>query len=268
MRSALLRGREHHALGMVDVVAEGNAAVAISVGGARKRYSHTDPNEDAAAYAVGEHGTLIAAADAHDGFEASEVVLDHFLTNPAPNWTSDAAAPDTEHWRRHALAAIADANGDILRERADHGSQPSTTTLSLALLRVDIGRIFYASLGDSHLFVVDGAGCREIDPIDGLSAFLGHAEEDVDSLARIVRLGSLPLDGVRAVLAVTDGISERGIGVEDPCDAVAAAAAAAAEADPAMRAAALARAVAEAALAAQRGNSAGDNIAVAATWLT
>ena len=49
MRSALLRGREHGLLGAVDAIAEGNAAIALSRGGAAKRYAYREPNEDAAA---------------------------------------------------------------------------------------------------------------------------------------------------------------------------------------------------------------------------
>ncbi|MDX1648907.1 MAG: hypothetical protein R3263_03550, partial [Myxococcota bacterium] len=69
MRSAILRGRDHHHLGAVDVVSEGPAAAAISMGGAPKSYAHTDPNEDAAAFALGASGRLVAVADGHRGFE-------------------------------------------------------------------------------------------------------------------------------------------------------------------------------------------------------
>ena len=65
---------------------------------------------------------------------------------------------------------------------------------------------------------------------------------------------------------MTDGLSEDGIGVKDPGAAVGAAALAAAQADAALRPSVLARAVSEAALAAQREQQAGDNVGVAVWW--
>ena len=56
MRSAILCGREHARLGAIDLIAEGPVAIAISLGGASKVYPHTDPNEDAALFAVADGG--------------------------------------------------------------------------------------------------------------------------------------------------------------------------------------------------------------------
>jgi hypothetical protein len=57
VRFALQRGREHTELGAIDIVAEEGAAIAISIGGAKKRYAHVDPNEDAALLARARIGT-------------------------------------------------------------------------------------------------------------------------------------------------------------------------------------------------------------------
>ena len=64
-----------------------------------------------------------------------------------------------------------------------------------------------------------------------------------------------------------DGISERGIGVDDPLEAVKSAVARADTAAASARASVAARALVDAALAAHRQNDAGDNIAAAVAWL-
>ena len=47
--------------------------------------------------------TLVAVADGHRGFEASEVVLEHLLATPGPQWVEPGGVtPDS--WARHALA--------------------------------------------------------------------------------------------------------------------------------------------------------------------
>jgi len=270
MRTALLRGRDHHTIGMVDVVGDAWAAAAISIGGAPKRYAHTDPNEDAAGYCVADAGTVLVVGDAHDGFEASEVLADHLLTHPAPQWCDAGLGIDAARWSRHVIAALCDANEDALRESRDRGGFESSSTLTLALVRPDLGRLAYASVGDSLLLVVDADGTREVGNASGgpgHDTFLGRRSIAPDVLARRVRTGVLTLEGVEGVVAATDGLSERGIGCEDPAAATARAADAARGATAPVRAMTFARAVAEEALAAQRTHGAGDNIGVAACWL-
>ena len=133
MRSALLRGREHLEIGATDAVSEGPAAISISMGGAKKTYIHTDPNEDSVLFAVGSAGILVALADGHRGFEASEVVLEHLLAHPGPQWVETGGVTPSS-WSRHALAALCDANGEILRERLDTEMGKARTTLALALV--------------------------------------------------------------------------------------------------------------------------------------
>ena len=106
MRGALLRGREHHTQGWLEVVGDGAVAAAISLGGAPKRYAHADPNEDAAGIGTGASGHLILAADAHDGFEASEVLVGHLLENPGPHWCDEGLGTTPDAWSRHAIAAL------------------------------------------------------------------------------------------------------------------------------------------------------------------
>ena len=82
-----------------------------------------------------------------------------------------------------------------------------------------------------------------------------------------MRIEVQPLGDTRALLAVTDGLSERGIGVDDPCEAVRTAIARADSAPADARVSVTARALVDAALAAHRTHDAGDNIAAAVAWL-
>jgi serine/threonine protein phosphatase PrpC len=267
VRSALLRGREHLEIGALDLVAEGAAAVAISQGGSPKRYAHTDPNEDCAAFALGSEGLLLAVADGHSGFEAAELLLDHLLQHPAPQWTGPFEVPGPEQWRRHALAALCDANAEILREQVGLAARTSRTTLCLAVALPRRGVLLHASVGDSHLFRVDGRGAVDLSGRTGPTSFLGQREETPDRLATHCRLGMEPLAGTRALVLCSDGLSEKGIGVDDPAAAVAAAVEEAAQAPPPLRPSTLARRVGERALDAQQRHRAGDNVAVAVAWL-
>jgi len=266
VRSALLRGREHLELGAVELVAEGRAAIALSRGGALKRYAHTDLNEDCAAFARGHHGLLLAVADGHSGFEASELVVEHLLANPAPQWTDDAESPDAQSWARHALATLCDANAEILAERSG-ASSGSSTTLCLALLLPESGLLLHAAIGDSHIFLVQPTHSVDLAGRSEPVSFLGDDEVSPQQLAARMTVGAESLADARAIVLVTDGLSERGIGVADPAAAVEAAACETAAADPELCPAILARKVCERALGAQRRQRAGDNIGIAVAWL-
>lgn len=265
MRSALLRGREHAALGVHGAVAEERVAIAISRGGWTKQYAYVDPNEDAVAFALGARATLLAVADGHSGFEAAEVALEHLLEHPAPHWTENAGPPASpEAWRRHALAALADAAVQIGGERRE-GSR-SRTTLTLALAVPSAGTCYYAAIGDSHLFAAYAGEAREVAPAERAGAFLGDPAV-TEKLAEYARLGVFPLTGVRALVLTSDGLSEEGIGLADPAAAVHAARLAVAGEPPALRPIALARALCDAACASHRAHHSGDNIACAVVEL-
>ena len=268
MKSALLRGREHEELGAIDAIAEGSAAIGICVGGAAKTYAHTDPNEDAALFAIGDAGTLVAVADGHRGFEAAEVALEHMAANPAPHWTA-AGGVDADGWDRQARAVLSDAHAQVHAEVDREGGAAPRTTLSLGLVLPDAGVLLYASLGDSHLFRVRGD--QTLDLIsrsgDARKRFLGDRGRTPEEISACSHTGVEPLHGVRAVVLATDGLSEEGIGVENPGAAVQAAVDAAALAPPPLRPIHAARGVLERAVAAQRKHRSGDNAAVAVVWL-
>ncbi len=88
MRSAFLRGRNQHRIGGLELVGEGPTAIALSRGGARKTYSHTDPNEDCVAFATGAGGQLVVATDGHHGELGSEAAVQTILDEFAEPWTA------------------------------------------------------------------------------------------------------------------------------------------------------------------------------------
>jgi serine/threonine protein phosphatase PrpC len=269
VRSALLRGREHLEIGAIDAVAEGPAAIAISMGGAQKTYVHTDPNEDSVFFAVGAAGTLVAVADGHRGFEASEVVLEHLLAHPGPQWVEPGGVTPTS-WERHVLAAICDANAEIIQERVDTEMGAARTTLSLALVLPESDALLYVCIGDSHLFQVRPAGVADLADVEtttGLDFFLGHGEETPESLGEKCRIGVVPLENTIAVVLATDGLSEYQIGVEKPGDVVRESVENARKAALGLRPLEASRTILEAALEAHRSNRSADNVCAAVVWL-
>jgi serine/threonine protein phosphatase PrpC len=273
MAQAILRGREIQELAAIELRVEGDAAIALSIGGAPKIYAHTDPNEDGALVVTGAGGLLVAVADGHGGYEASEIALEH-LAAIAETWT--AAEWRCSDWREQAIAVFALANAAIRDHITRGGRRLSRTTLAFGLVRPADGWIRFASIGDSHVFhdapggVLDLAHAQSHDPIhghDGNTYFLGWVDETQASLASKCHVGEEPLVHTRALVLVTDGLSERGVGVDEPEEAVAEAVHAAAAQPAPERAGALARGVVEAALAAHKKRRSGDNVAAAAVWL-
>jgi len=265
VRHAFLRGPDRTEIGAVDAVAEGPAAVALSRGGARKRYAHAEPNEDAALFALGAGGLLLAVADGHDGAWGAEQALEFLLAESAPRWTGEAEMP-ASRWAAEARAALVEIDRRIALRAQERGGLPAATTLSIALLRPDEGHLLHASAGDSHVFAVGDGGARDLGwraRASGPPVFLGAGLGDP---AERTEAGKIPLAGLRATVLATDGLSERGIGVDDPAAAALAAVEAARSQAPDRRPLSAARGVVEAALGAQRRQRAGDNVATA-VWL-
>ncbi|MDJ0789321.1 MAG: protein phosphatase 2C domain-containing protein [Myxococcota bacterium] len=265
MKTAILRGREHLRLGAVDAVAEGAAAIALSKGGAPKTYEHTDPNEDAAAFAVGRAGLLAAVADGHRGHEAAEIVLTRLLEEPALAWTSGGL--DAASWPRQVEAFLCDANQAILAGR--NPLNPARTTLSLALVLPDDDLLLTASMGDSHCFRVGPRAVQEL--ARGTEAelhYLGHEPETPASIQRKCRTEARPLGETRAIVLATDGLSEVGVGVADPSAVVLERVDQAAHHHADVRPLEVARGVLETALEAQAEHRSGDNAASAVVWIS
>jgi serine/threonine protein phosphatase PrpC len=267
LRLALLRGRDHLELGVVDAVGEGCGALAITLGGAPKRYPHVDPNEDAALLVLGPAGVLAAVADGHHGFEAAEVALEYLATHPGPHWVEPGTVREAT-WRRQAAAVLEDANRAIRAERAEQEAG-ARTTLAFALVLPGQGTILHAAVGDSHLYRVaaDGTVADLAAAGDRKPFFLGQGAADAASLAAQGSIGAAPLAGARALVLATDGLTQPGIGVDDPERAVREAIDASASASPALRPLAAARCLVERACAAHRAGRSGDNAACAVVWL-
>lgn len=262
MSAVLLRGREHVALGAIGEAEDEAVAAAITRGGAPKPYDHVDPNEDAALALAGVRGSLVAVADGHWGHLGAERALETLLA-AAEEWVSGPSR-SAETWYQLALGTLVAANDAVLAEQRDRAR--ARTTLSFALARPGDDLLVHAALGDSHLFVVDAIVAAEI-PRPRKSVFLGAGALRASAAQTHAEIGVQALDRPLAVVAATDGLSERAIGVADPAGAVHAAVAVAQRESPAHRAATAARGVVEAALAAHRANGAGDNVAVAVAWL-
>jgi serine/threonine protein phosphatase PrpC len=264
---AVLRGSESQTIGGVSVVAEGSAAISLSQGGFAKRYRHTDPNEDAAAFALGESGLLLAVADGHNGCDAAELAIDELLLRSGALLTRERSTDDG-WWQKVALETI-DAIQTALVARITQGVRGhSRTTLALALVLPGADLLAFASLGDSHIFRVCGGEVVDLGTHpDGLYRFLGNPADDLGSLAKNSVVGVESLANTSAIVLATDGISEPGIGVDVPEFSVAECAAGADRFTPELRPLELARNVAEAALAAHRRHRAGDNIAAAVACL-
>lgn len=267
MRVVLLRGSEHSRLEELAVDAAEHAGVALSRGGHKKVYAHTDPNEDAALLVQGEGGILLAVADGHQGAEAAEVALERVRAH-AGAWTA-FAAPGLR-WPQSAVAALTDANEAILAHPDRGRKRQPRTTLALALVRPDEGRIRWASVGDSHVYHATADGVLDLAGADEPGApgyFLGYGEETPESLQEKCRTGEEPLAGTRALVVVTDGFTERGVGVDEPEEVLAGIVHQVESAAPAQRGESLARGVLEAALGAHRTRRSGDNVSAAVAWL-
>jgi serine/threonine protein phosphatase PrpC len=262
MRSGLLRGREHTKLGVVATLAEGPCAIALSRGGHKKTYRYRDANEDAAGFALGPEGTLLAVADGHGGHEAAELAVAKLFELFAAPWTG--AGPLAPSWVERACEAIGRVHAELIGIGATGGNPDARTTLAFALVRPAEDLLGFASVGDSHVFVADVEGALDLaqdapDP----PAYLGTPSLASDELGSRLLIGAAALAGARAIALATDGLSEYGIGVPIPEVAVADALAGAERVHPGLRALEAARALVDCALDAHRRQRSGDNVATA-----
>ena len=260
VRTARLLGRSHHRYGHVACISEGAAAIALSRGGAPKPYRHTEPNEDAACFAIGPAGTLLAVADGHAGAQASQLAIARLLEAGAAWVTAGVAADD---WPGLARSHVADTHAAILRAGTREGFE-ARTTLAFALLQPAAGIHGWCAIGDSHVFAV-GDATHELASREEGFEFLGSPGADGAHLA--LQVGCADATALGALVLATDGLSERGIGVPDPAAAVGLCGSEVRDEAPERRPLALARGVAEAANAAHAEQRAGDNVATAVCWL-
>jgi serine/threonine protein phosphatase PrpC len=263
MPSGVLHGRDHTGEGRIAAIAEGRAVVALSRGGAPKAYAYKDPNEDSAGFARGDGGDLLVVADAHAGHEAAELAVDLLVERFAPEWTTSSGP--LMPWPELARRAAGQAHAAILDRAGRGGNLESRTTLAFALVRPRENLLAWASVGDSHVFRVDAAETVELTPAGREPVhFLGSPSRTLETFE--IHIDSQALGSTRALVLATDGLSERGIGVEDPQAAVSAAVAQAEAVKSELRALVTARHLLEQALAAHRRHHSGDNVATALYW--
>lgn len=263
MNHALLFGRTQLTYGEVGEIAAGRLAVALSRGGAPKPYEHTDPNEDAVLAAAGAAGFLVAAADGHWGVHASEAAIDRLRAGFVADWV-EGPARSADAWYQAVLHALVELNEAVLATHAEESK--SRTTFALALARPAESLLVAVSVGDTHLFVATPDAVRETLPKPRRFSALGQARWTASKLEQIARFDVRPLAAVEALIAVTDGISEEGIGVGDPEVAVRDAVERARAQEPALRARSVARGLVDVALAAHVAQEAGDNVSAAVAW--
>lgn len=154
---AVLWGKDHVELDEVVVERLGaRAAVAITRGRHRKPYRYTDPNEDAAAAVVGPRATLLAVADGHNGWPATEAAINTVVeglgADPPPADLDDAALIDLFHCASQAILEVT--------THPDSRNPDSRTTLAVAL--VAPGRLQWASFGDSAVYRVTAGGAAAL----------------------------------------------------------------------------------------------------------
>jgi hypothetical protein len=259
-----LPGASSQIIGAISAAAEGSAAAAISQGGAKKRYAHTDPNEDATGFALGKRGVLLVVADGHHGRDAAEIAVQEILSRADGLFAKIDPISVREQWPVVAKEAVAAVQAAILARVTQGGQDQTRTTLAIAIVQPEDDLLVFASIGDSHIFRV---GVDEVVDLAGQSDrplfYLGDPSIDLDTLAASCAVGTEDLDGVFAIALATDGISEPGIGVDVPEFTIAECASTAGRAGLAVQPLELARGIAEAALAAHRDHRSGDNIATA-----
>jgi serine/threonine protein phosphatase PrpC len=275
VRSARLLGRDQPELGAIAAIAEGRAAITLSRGGARKTYHHTDPNEDAVCFALGDGGMLAAVADGHQGAHGSELAITWLLEHRARAWTERSSAEvDRDGWCRAARGLLAEVHAQIAAQGREQPLGTAPTTLSLALVRPAEDLLLHASVGDSHAFVVSARDAEPARDVGWASTgrshtfFLGEDFQFGPPESDRCVIGCESLRNVEAVVLASDGVSERNIGFDDPAAAVGESVASAAALEPDLRPLAAGRCLTEAALAAHRSNQAGDNVAAAVLWIS
>jgi len=189
----LLLGRDHPAFGPATVVptGTGRSAGAISSGkhpgipSMRHKGDIRNPNEDALAIVEDGPRTLLVVADAHHGLEASHALIEALLEG-AQSVPADEAA-----LRAH-VASVS----------PEPANTPSRTTLTLCVVDRSTRRAFGLQWGDSSIMsVADDEAVRRTLPTP--------VYVNAESLGRTApQRFSFELDGIRLVIAHTDGIDE------------------------------------------------------------
>jgi len=174
------------------------------------------------------------------------------------------------------MACLLDLNDALLTDPERGSRELFRTTLAIGLLLPAVSQLHFASIGDSHLFLIRPDGAHDLiaeKSAYGFPYYLGDCPETPVSLQEKCVAGSTSLQDAWAVIAVTDGISEEGIGFADApktlaelshsvCDPIVGAIELRGE-----TILTLARTITEKAIEAQKRQKSGDNIALAASGI-
>lgn len=197
-RALALRGSDHVDLGKHVATSIGSTlALCMSAGAAPKRHAIGALNEDAGAIAVGRRGVVLIVADAHFGYDASELAVDHVLDAIGPD------PPPADLSGDELVALFFDAGVAVQRETTRPGFAHPNSRTTLALALVSDKAVQWASLGDSCVLLVSDDGCERVDVPRG--AYLGQGF-DMAEIAATLSTGRASRSDVRGVVLATDGL--------------------------------------------------------------
>lgn len=195
---AALWGRDSEQLGDVAVLQPtAGVGLACGRGALPKSYAYLDPNEDAAAAAWGPATTVLVVADAHNGRDASEIVVERVLSAVG----EQPQGPLTED---QLVELFVDAGRAVIAGTMRHDGQRRASATTLALVTVREGRhLQWASFGDSEVLLL---GSRSRQLTTPSHQFLGPPRTRTDVVRRLDH-GTCALADDDWVALVTDGFS-------------------------------------------------------------
>lgn len=197
--TAVLWGPEHpHLDRTASAVIGSDVAVALDRGRHPKAYPYVDPNEDVVAAVVDADRTLLVVADGHHGQEAAVEAVGAVL-----RWAAPGLPPTLGH--AEAIDVVHEVNRHVhaVTRAADSVNTQSGSTLALVL--VSDGACWWASMGDSAIFVGTVEGVRRLGK--DRSRYLGRPMHHRDIRAALQH-GHTPLGVGDAVVVCSDGLHE------------------------------------------------------------
>jgi serine/threonine protein phosphatase PrpC len=198
---AVLLGMHFEELGEieVEVAPDGLAAIAISRGAHKKRYSYTDPNEDAVAMiGDGPQSRILIAIDGHNGSISSRIAMNFLSTRLSSHELPEITEEFIVELFTEVSRAIRQAT------RADGAEQPeSRAAVSIAFLSGS--RLQWAAMGDSPIIAVEGGNGRVLTKPE--HRFVGYSDDEANHRDGL-QTGSTELAPRNWVIVATDGYSD------------------------------------------------------------
>jgi serine/threonine protein phosphatase PrpC len=154
-------GREHEIKAEVysQLLKDANIAFGLSVGVASK------PNEDCIGVSVLGSETVLAIADGHWGYDASEIAIGKAVDLLGPN-----LRPSKDSETRARLFALFEQINVTLFEMAmiDPGAPtPETTLIVCHVKATERGKyLYWSSFGDSFLFILRGRTLKQLNTLN------------------------------------------------------------------------------------------------------